>query len=175
MDRRQRRCGLVAAAGMALLVADVRGFAFTLQHRAATTARSTPTAAAAAVGGRAAARETSSRGRGGAAVASAAPWGSRRSRTVLRCVCARSMGLVFGSEVDEGTQPLRAAHATPPPRPLRQSASPMRSSRRVAESRMVGSGSFRDTIVAGFGARKRKNAKWLSLSLSRFPQQPASC
>lgn len=78
MDRRRRRCGLVAAAGVAsLLVADVQGFAFTLQHRAASRT-------AAAVGGRSAAREAVGGGggsrRGGGPVAASAPWGSRRAR-----------------------------------------------------------------------------------------------
>ena len=112
MDRRHRRRGFVAAAGMALLVADVRGFAFTLQHRAAT-ARSTPTA----VGGRAATREASSRGSG--SVAAAAPWGSRRPRTALRCVCVCARrGFSADVEVDELQQqlfqPPGAARATAP-------------------------------------------------------------
>ncbi|CAN0145989.1 unnamed protein product [Pylaiella littoralis] len=89
MDRSSchRRCGLVAAAGaMALLannVADVQGFAFTLQQRSMSTSSAT-----AAVGGRAAAtRDVCARSsrRGGPAVAAAPSWGSRRARpTALR-------------------------------------------------------------------------------------------
>eukprot|EP00903_Cladosiphon_okamuranus_P017721 g16316.t1 len=109
MDRRQRRRGLVVAAGLALLVADVRGFAVTLQHRASTAARSTPTAAA-AVGGRPAAREISSRGRDGAAAASAAWWGSRRSRTALRMASEDSPSPMGGS----GGAGAAAAEAVPP-------------------------------------------------------------
>eukprot|EP00752_Nemacystus_decipiens_P016556 g14798.t1 len=96
MDRQSRHRGLVAAAGMALLLADAQGFAFTLQHRASR-GRSTPTAA---VGGLAAAREISSRGSGSvatAAAAAAAPWGSRRPRTALRMASEESPGPLGGS------------------------------------------------------------------------------
>lgn len=167
MDRRHRRRGFVAAAGMALLVADVRGFAFTLQHRAAT-GRSTPTA----VGGRAATREASSRGSG--SVAAAAPWGSRRPRTALRCVCVcvcTRRGLVLDVEVDELQQQLFQPPGRSPcngPHDLR-CASQQESLRRVAGWGLTGSGSCRGTnrsTAFEHACEKCKVALSLSHSLS---------
>ncbi|CAM9870725.1 unnamed protein product [Ectocarpus fasciculatus] len=93
MDRRHRRCGLVAAAGaMALLankVADVQGFAFSLQHKTAASTAS-PAAAAAVGRSRAAAasptREVCARSSGRSRPVAATAWSSRRTRTALRCV-----------------------------------------------------------------------------------------
>lgn len=87
MESRHRRCGLVAA--MALLannVADVRGFAFTLQQKASSMS-TTPSASAAGHGRRASAtREVCPRGRRSGSVALAPSWNLRRTRTALRCV-----------------------------------------------------------------------------------------
>ncbi|CAM9238648.1 unnamed protein product [Ectocarpus sp. 6 AP-2014] len=93
MDLRHRRCGLVAAAGaMALLankVADVQGFAFSLQQKTAAS-----TASATAVGrSRAAAapsREVCSRSDGRSRPVAATSWSSRRTRTALRMASEES-------------------------------------------------------------------------------------
>ncbi|CBN77543.1 conserved unknown protein [Ectocarpus siliculosus] len=109
MDLRHRRCGLVAAAGaMALLankVADVQGFAFSLQQKTAAS-----TASATAVGrSRAAAapsREVCARSDGSTRPVAATSWSSRRTRTALRMASEESSSPSGGGAT--------AAEAIPP-------------------------------------------------------------
>ncbi|CAM9203970.1 unnamed protein product [Scytosiphon promiscuus] len=107
MDCRNRRCGLVAA--MALLannVADVRGFAFTLQQKASSMS-TTPSGPTAGHGRRApATREVCPRGRRSGSVTSAPSWSLRRTRTALSMASEESSSPSGGGAA--------AAEAVPP-------------------------------------------------------------